>query len=337
MNPPGDRIETAVPCALCGSKDTEPFFAAPDPLKPDGETFHLVRCPKDGLVFVSPRPGPEEIARHYPTAYAPHESAWAVSPRPFKSLSDAERRALDRVLGYRSESPGPWDGLRAARLRRKLRMHACFLLPFRSGGRLLEIGCGLGGLLGFYKERGWTVFGVEPSPAARRQATGRGLTVVPALEDLRVPSGSLDAVVFRHSLEHVHDPLATLRAVRPLLRPDGLVVIDVPNIASDGFRRFGRHWQPLEPPRHLYHFSVETLTAVVIAARFRVVDVLHSPATDALKGSLDHLLADAGEPHPFWHRVLRRSRTLLKSWTRFQALLGRSDTFVLTARPNGGV
>jgi SAM-dependent methyltransferase len=76
-----------------------------------------------------------------------------------------------------------------------------------------------------------------------------------------------------HSIEHVHDPVGWLAEARRLLRPLGRLAIATPNARSFLHRRFGRHWFPLEPPRHLHIFNRAALESALRKAgfgRFRV-------------------------------------------------------------------
>ena len=81
---------------------------------------------------------------------------------------------------------------------------------------------------------------------------------------------SFDFVHMSHVLEHVTEPLATLREVARLLRPGGRVYIETPNIDSLGFRWAREYWFPLEVPRHLWLFSPRTLTRAVTSAGLSV-------------------------------------------------------------------
>ncbi|MEA2199037.1 MAG: hypothetical protein QOJ25_3088, partial [Solirubrobacteraceae bacterium] len=88
---------------------------------------------------------------------------------------------------------------------------------------------------------------------------------------------SVDAAVFRHSLEHVVDPQRDLRVVRGALRPGGRLAVIAPNWGSWERRAFGDCWFPLELPRHRTHFTAEGLRAALAAAGFASIDV--RPAT----------------------------------------------------------
>src|ERR1044071_4250924 len=69
-----------------------------------------------------------------------------------------------------------------------------------------------------------------------------------------------DAVMSWHSLEHHYSPKATMREVARVLRPGGHGIFAVPSGNNRGLQMFGKYWGPLEAPRHLYHFTTDTLT-----------------------------------------------------------------------------
>jgi predicted SAM-dependent methyltransferase len=66
-------------------------------------------------------------------------------------------------------------------------------------------------------------------------------------------------VVCYHVLEHLPDPIGTLTEIRRILRPSGLLLIAVPNIGGLIARICKEHWLGVDVPRHLFHFSPETL------------------------------------------------------------------------------
>jgi SAM-dependent methyltransferase len=118
------------------------------------------------------------------------------------------------------------------------------------------------------------VLGVEPSPEAASVARRRGATVeVGTLDTVALEPASVDAAVFRHSLEHVTDPRRDLCRVHAALRPGGRVAVIVPNWGSWQRRAFKDHWFPLELPRHRTHFSAAGLRAALVDAGFSDVDV----------------------------------------------------------------
>ncbi len=144
----------------------------------------------------------------------------------------------------------------------------------RPSGRLLDVGCGRGDLAASWVQVGWEVLGVEPSPDAASVARRRGASVeVGTLDTVALEPASVDAAVFRHSLEHVSDPRLDLRRVYEALRPGGRVAVIVPNWGSWQRKAFRQYWFPLELPRHRTHFSPAGLKVALADAGFMDVDV----------------------------------------------------------------
>jgi SAM-dependent methyltransferase len=128
-------------------------------------------------------------------------------------------------------------------------------------GRLLDVGCGNGSFLAMMRDAGWDVQGVEPDPVGGRIAQERfGVPViVGTLAEARLNDQSFDAVTLSHVIEHVHNPVALLQECHRVLKPGGRLVVVTPNVESRGHQVFGEHWRDLDPPRHLYLFSLRTL------------------------------------------------------------------------------
>ncbi|MFO0852467.1 MAG: class I SAM-dependent methyltransferase [Gemmataceae bacterium] len=96
---------------------------------------------------------------------------------------------------------------------------------------------------------------------------------------------SFDVVTMWHSIEHVHDPLAILRAAWEVLVPGGKLVVACPNVESWAFRAFGPAWFGLDLPRHLTRFSPHTLRTALTAAGFRVETVRPIRHSDWLRSA----------------------------------------------------
>jgi SAM-dependent methyltransferase len=142
-------------------------------------------------------------------------------------------------------------------------------------GSMLEIGCGRGELLAGARERGWTCRGVEMTPQYAAIAAKRGISVeVASAETCRSlwagGVGDYDVVLTAAVLEHLYDPMVILERIHHVLRPGGLLFIDVPNEASLAMRVGNlyqrlqlRNWtinlSPTFPPFHVVGFSPKTL------------------------------------------------------------------------------
>jgi len=202
-----------------------------------GDSFAIVQCHVCGFGVTEPLPG--SLDRYYPTRY-----------RRFNALAA-------RVL----------HGLYLRRVDGWLRR-----LP--PTGLALEVGAGTGWMLRALRERGWRALGNERSlEAALAARAAAGVPIfVGDLGAVR-PAPALDLVIMFHVLEHLADPLAELRAVARRLRPGGALVLGLPNIASWQARLAGRHWMHLDVPRHLCHFTPDSIERALAVSGYRMTRI----------------------------------------------------------------
>jgi SAM-dependent methyltransferase len=150
--------------------------------------------------------------------------------------------------------------------------------------RVLDVGCGAGGLGRLLKARGHHVTGIELVPeaaeAARRQLD-RVVTADVETAGFPFPPGSFDAVVFADLLEHLVDPWRILREAAALLAPGGHVIASIPNLQNiDVLRRLVRgRWEyrarGLTDFGHLRFFTLHTIRGLFAQAGLALVHVGH--------------------------------------------------------------
>jgi SAM-dependent methyltransferase len=144
---------------------------------------------------------------------------------------------------------------------------------FERPGIALELGCGNGMMLYSLKQMGWRVVGIERSPevaAFERQRLGLPI-FAGGLESL-VPKPCFDLIILFQVLEHMPDPLTTLKQCANLLNPSGKIIIGVPNLDSWQAKYAGPDWFHLDVPRHLFHFSPTSLQNALRLANLTVAD-----------------------------------------------------------------
>jgi SAM-dependent methyltransferase len=127
-------------------------------------------------------------------------------------------------------------------------------------GDILDIGCGTGAFLNTMKEADWNITGLEPDAVARTKAaelyaihpqeSGKLFELTPA---------SFNAITMWHVLEHVHELHAYIKQIGELLAPNGKLFIAVPNYTSKDADMYKEHWAAYDVPRHLYHFSPQSM------------------------------------------------------------------------------
>ncbi|MGH2953977.1 MAG: class I SAM-dependent methyltransferase, partial [Solirubrobacterales bacterium] len=148
---------------------------------------------------------------------------------------------------------------------------------------------------------------IEPSEAGRAAAARVGARVErAAAEDARVEPASEDAVVLWHALEHLDDPEGTLRRARSWLRPDGLLVVAVPDLASLQARIGGDRWFHQDVPRHRTHFTAAGLRRLLERCGYRVVRVRHLLVEQNPLGMWQTLLNRITVERDFAFRLLKR-------------------------------
>jgi SAM-dependent methyltransferase len=113
--------------------------------------------------------------------------------------------------------------------------------------------------------------GIEPNPTAAAAARAKGLEVVVApIESAPLPEQRFRSAILSQVLEHVHDPIAVLRRVRPSLAEGGRVYVVVPNMRSVWRRVFGADWVHWHVPFHLWHHTPASLSLLLGQAGFTV-------------------------------------------------------------------
>jgi ubiquinone/menaquinone biosynthesis C-methylase UbiE len=125
---------------------------------------------------------------------------------------------------------------------------------------LLDIGCGVGDFLIYAKENKCDFDGMEPSDKARSIASKRLNKEIKAGDDLSVfEDDSFDVITMWHVLEHRYDINETIDHLKRICKSDGYIVLALPNYKSFDGNYYKNNWAAFDVPRHLYHFSQNTV------------------------------------------------------------------------------
>ncbi len=219
------------PCPLCSGQAREPVIQI------DG--WRVVACPECQLGFLDPPLSAQQAETLYDESFF-YENRMVAS-------SDAVQAAVE-----------------------KQRPRVRYLQRFRRGGRLLEVGAGMGYLLAAARDAGFEVHGLELSSWAAAQARDvlQLDVTVGGVESAGFPAASFDLIVMWHVIEHFVDPLANLRRLHGWLRPGGFLVLETRNFTGFDARRLGAAWNGWSLPHHLWHFSPRSLRYMLEVAGF---------------------------------------------------------------------
>src|SRR5690554_555171 len=123
----------------------------------------------------------------------------------------------------------------------------------KNKGNLLDIGAGTGDFLAYAKSKKWEVVGIEPSQKAKELAQKKGVSFVDNTEELS--DNSFDVITMFHVLEHVEDLDKQLSELKRISKPNGIIIVAVPNYKSYDAEYYKEFWAAYDVPRHIWHFS----------------------------------------------------------------------------------
>lgn len=234
-----------VSCNLCNLNSTKLL------MRIDG--FKIVKCSNCGLAYVNPRLKLRSLHKIYNKSYYKNPA--------FKGA----KLSFCGYMEYLQEK----DFI-VATFKKRLDQIENYL----KGGKLLDVGCAYGFFLELAKKNGWQMQGLEISEAAYRYAKNnlRLPVLNKALEEAKFKNESFDVVTLFDVIEHLPNPNATIKEIRRILKPNGLLVITTPDIGSIVAKLLGKNWEEVKRVReHIYFFSKSTLKSMLELNNFRVL------------------------------------------------------------------
>jgi SAM-dependent methyltransferase len=168
--------------------------------------------------------------------------------------------------------------------------HERVLAKYKQGGAILDVGCSSGSFLEALKGGPWKGYGIEISPSAAERARARtGAEVfVGDLFDAPFGQESFDAVTSFDVLEHLHRPREAMEKIWEWLKPDGVYYVFLPNVLCWEARLFHSYWYGLELPRHLFHFSPQSLRQLMRSVGFSE-ELLVTPPVNHIEHSTRYI------------------------------------------------
>ena len=212
----------------------------------------LVRCANCQLVYFTPLPTPAELEAFYnSTDYRDYYSQSEMADSTF-----AQQR-------YQQLSQ---------------KLHTSVPSLIERKGQLLDIGCGQGDLLAIAAQAGWQVTGTELSPEAisRAPRSLQNNIYKGDIVTLELPTATYDLITMYHVIEHLLNPVQSLEKVLELLRPQGVLFVETPNLGGLGARLCRNRWSNIIPPEHLLYFDAKSLRFASESAGFQQVTVFSS-------------------------------------------------------------
>jgi SAM-dependent methyltransferase len=252
------NMETLKTCPVCNNSSFREFLSGRDYFL-TMEEFTIAECTFCGFRFTNPRPEEDRIHPYYDSpAYIAHDAS-AFSPTQ---------------LLYTTA--------------RKIALRGKFSLvkKYSPGKNILDIGCGTGEFLHYCKKKGFSVTGIEPNQKARKyslETLSVNVLDTPGLRSF--PERSFDVITMWHVIEHVHDLRERMDRVKRLLKPEGVLIIAIPNSNSWDAKYYKSAWAAFDLPRHLYHFTPSSFNNLALNSGF-ILEQIHPLKFDSYYISL---------------------------------------------------
>lgn len=232
-------------CPICENENFELYLEAKD-YTVTHEDFQLKKCTQCHFIITSPRPTSEAIGKYY-------------ASEKYISHSGNSKTLFDKIYLL----------ARHFTLRWKYELIHSYI---SKTGTLLDYGCGTGDFLKYVKDKGLHIYGVEPNLLARQKANIKlDYNVSETLEELN--GEEVDIITLWHVLEHVHNLNETIQKLKNLLTKTGYILIAVPNPKSHDCIKYKNHWAGFDVPRHLWHFSQESMNSFLNRNGLNVVAI----------------------------------------------------------------
>ena len=256
-------------CRLCGSTGPHPAIDVREMMFGTREQFEYFCCATCDTLQIDKELEGEDLMRHYPSNYYSHSAS--AQPGAFRWLvtqhDEYKLRGGNRIVGAFMKSRLTEGLFRVLLGGDVVRMLA--QLAVGHDARILDVGCGTGGLLDRLTRIGFNnLAGADPFI----EADGRSSEGVPLMKaDLRDVDGKYDLIMFNHSLEHVPDPVETLKVAYGKLAAGGMCLARVPTTSSEAWRTYRADWVQADAPRHMVIPSRQGMAVAAERAGMRVV------------------------------------------------------------------
>lgn len=209
-----------------------------------GESFLLLQNEDSEILKTSPTPSLENLHNYYES-------------EDYISHTDSKRSLFEKMYHL----------VKRNTIRNKVKL----LSKNSVKGNLLDIGAGTGNFLVEAKNNNWNVAGIEPNEKAKTLAQKKGINFIENIET--ISENSFDVITMWHVLEHIPDLDYQITQLKRICKPNGIIIIAVPNFKSYDANYYKQFWAAYDVPRHLWHFSKKGIEKLFLNYKIELVKV----------------------------------------------------------------
>ena len=291
-------------CSVCGSEKYSSKISATDKrYRTTDRVFDVIECENCHVAQTVPQPSEAEMGSFYPEIYYPTEPSTESYYTTFVELPQ-----MDKVR---------------------------IIQRYRKDGKLLDVGCGVGHFVVTANRNGYEAEGLEYSETAANSGRTRwNLTITTGdFLSAQIPPASFDIITLWQVFEHLRQPREVLQKINTLLRPGGLLVIAVPNIGSVQAKIFKSNWYHLDVPRHLFHYSPNSLSPLVASCGFEVKQIDFNSPEHNYAGYLGSVMRLSPPGESFIHKLVRKTVGIYtaRAFAAAEKVAGTGGIFTIAA------
>lgn len=157
---------------------------------------------------------------------------------------------------------------------RNMRKFLSFIADHKPSRKLLDVGCAFGYVVELARARGYEAYGFDPSSFAAKKAgtlVGAERIQEGTIQEVSYPKGTFDVITMFDVFEHLQDPIADMKKLRTLLKPDGIMIIATGDTQSIAARVMKRRWTFFIPPQHIFFFNKRNVVTLLRLAGLKPV------------------------------------------------------------------
>ncbi|MDD5529612.1 MAG: class I SAM-dependent methyltransferase [bacterium] len=318
-------------CDICGKNTWASLFNTVDRVYPINRGFRVIQCKRCESLFLIPQLSVKELKEHYPQVYYEF-----IAPIDFGTknsfLASIKYKLKEKVLFYYYNYP--FSIKNKSILIEKLLLFPLkfyfsrpgnIFIPPDGKGKMLDIGCGMGGTLDRFKKLGWETYGVEPDKYAAEHVKRANHNITcGTLLDTDFPSDFFDIVLLRQVLEHLNNPVEIFKEIKRIVKPKGKIYLSVPISNNLFFKIFKSRWYSLDSPRHLWIPSTKAIKILCYKTGMKVNKLNYKSGGEIL-GSIQYLVNDLMQERIYLiddkKNKIYRNKFLMKGISPFEFIL----------------
>jgi SAM-dependent methyltransferase len=262
-------------CRICGNQTANTRHVARELHLGLGDEFNYFECGGCGCLQIESIP--RDLSKYYPNYYYSYQPAQPTLDFSRPRFGGYKQRLVLKLLNNyyfgKKNALGRWLARRSSLSRdfplwvRQQRLD----LRLSPDSKILDVGCGKGRVLLDLRALGFKqLAGIDPFLDAD-VCYDNGVKVYRRSVDQL--DGQFDFIMLNHSFEHMPDQLPTLEKLRAVLKPNRYLMIRIPVVDSDQWRRYGLNWVGLDAPRHFYLHTRKSMERLARQAGFSVAEV----------------------------------------------------------------